>query len=295
MMNLILCVCFSVAVSVFLKVASAKKINLMQAIAMNYFVAIACVIFLLKPEFNPENRHQISYSVLFGLGVLLPSVFLMLGKAVQTAGIVRSDAAQRLSLFIPIVASFTLLGEHLSLTRFIGLILAFAALFCLLDKPKASGAHNDSQYGWVYLLLVWVGFGVIDVCFKMLAKTGQSSTMNLLMVFALAGILSCVYVAIKRQALSHASLLAGVLLGCMNFANIHFYIQAHQEFSTSPTLVFAGVNIGVIVTGLLVGAILFKEKLSRWNILGIVLAVSAIAVLFYFESWMRSFGIRLEI
>lgn len=46
------------------------------------------------------------------LGVLLPSVFVIMGKSVESAGIVKSDAAQRLSLFLPIVAALTLFGEN---------------------------------------------------------------------------------------------------------------------------------------------------------------------------------------
>jgi hypothetical protein len=32
-----------------------------------------------------------------------------------------------------------------------------------------------------------------------------------------------------------------------NFGNILFYLKAHQDFSESPSTVFAGMNLGVIV------------------------------------------------
>lgn len=293
MINILLCVVFSVSVSILLKLAAIYKINVAVAVAMNYLIAIACVFILLKPEYQVWQWNADMLSVLLALGILLPSIFLILGKAVSTAGIVRSDAAQRLSLFIPIVASFTYFGEHLSVTRFFGLLLAFAALFCLLDKKQDT--EQKSSFGWLYLLLVWLGFGLIDIGFKSLAKTGQSSSMNLLMVFALAGTLMWLYVLLKRYAFDSKSLLAGVVLGCLNFGNIWFYIRAHQEFSYSPTLVFTGVNIGVIIGGLFVGVMLFKEKLSKWNYLGVGLASLAIAVLFYLEKWLRYVGIYLEI
>ena len=76
-------------------------------------------------------------------------------------------------------------------------------------------------------------------------------------------------------------------LGSLNFANILFYIRAHQAYSSNPTLVFAGMNIGVIVLGTLVGALAFKEKISTINAAGIVLAVCAIACLFYWPQLAR--------
>ena len=57
--------------------------------------------------------------------------------------------------------------------------------------------------------------------------------------------------------------------------------------SSNPTLVFAGMNIGVVVLGTLVGALAFKEKISTINAAGIALAVCAIACLFYWPSLAR--------
>jgi multidrug transporter EmrE-like cation transporter len=45
--------------------------------------------------------------------------------------------------------------------------------------------------------------------------------------------------------------------------------------------VFAGMNMGVIALGALVGLWLFKEKLSKWNWVGIGLAMMAVAILAY--------------
>jgi len=49
----------------------------------------------------------------------------------------------------------------------------------------------------------------------------------------------------------------------------------------NPTLVFAGMNIGVIVLGTLIGATMFKEKISSINAAGISIAICSIACLFY--------------
>ena len=99
MHNLIIAVLCSVAVSVLLKIARKRNIIIQQAIAFNYIVALSLSWFLLKPDFKGlEFTDFIAQSentpIFLALGILLPSVFIIMSKAVEFAGIVRSDVAQ---------------------------------------------------------------------------------------------------------------------------------------------------------------------------------------------------------
>lgn len=288
MHNLIIAVLCSVAVSVLLKVARKKNIVIQQAIGFNYIVAIGLCYFLLKPNFKGLAftdfvlQSESAY-LFFALGILLPTVFIIMSKAVEYAGIVRSDAAQRLSLFLPILAAFLIFGEQLSHSRLTGIILAFFALFCLLNKPTDK---ESSLKGMLSLLLVWVGYGVIDILFKQMAKSGGAFPTTLFISFVLAACVMFGYLLLKRERFNVSSFVGGIVLGCLNFMNILFYIKAHQSFSDNPTLVFAGMNIGVICLGTLTGALVFKEKMSKLNGLGIVLGIAAIFSLFYLDKFL---------
>ena len=72
------------------------------------------------------------------------------------------------------------------------------------------------------------------------------------------------------------SLLFGGLVGIFNFGNILFYIKAHKEFAQNPSTVFAGMNMGVIMIGSIVGVFVFKEKVTKFNVAGLLLALLAI-------------------
>jgi multidrug transporter EmrE-like cation transporter len=48
----------------------------------------------------------------------------------------------------------------------------------------------------------------------------------------------------------------------------------------SPSIVFTGMNVGVIAVATLIGVGVFKEQLNRINIIGLVLAVCCVGVLF---------------
>ena len=271
----------SVLVSVLLKVARKQKINIEQAVAVNYIVAVTLTMLVLKPDLTNPQVFLPTWWLFAALGILLPSVFVIMGKSVDAAGIVKSDAAQRLSLFLPIIASFTLFHEQLTEGRLIGLVLAFTALFFLLwksDGGKKSGALSTQV---MLLLGVWCGYGVIDILFKQVAKSGTAFAGNLLVAFCLAGILMFGYLFAKGSKWTKEGILGGMILGCLNFLNIVTYISAHQIMKDNPTLVFAGMNIGVIVLGTLIGAAMFKEKISSINAAGISIAICSIACLFY--------------
>lgn len=278
MLFLVLSVLCSVVVSVLLKIAKRSQVNLAQAVAFNYVMAVGLTLYLLKPPM-PKQWNTLPWWLFLALGILLPSIFIVMGKAVQAAGIVKSDAAQRLSLFLPIVAAVTLFGEQLTDSRMMGIVLAFLALFALLVRRGDKSGNSIS--GVILLLGVWVGYGVIDILFKQVAKSGSAFALNLAVSFALAGVLMFFYLLILREKINWKSLLGGLLLGVFNFFNILFYIKAHQAFSDNPTLVFAAVNVGVIALGTLTGVVFFREKLSTLNIAGLVLALCAIVMLFY--------------
>lgn len=286
MHNLIIAVLCSVAVSVLLKVARKRNIVIQQAIAFNYIVALSLSWFLLKPDFKGlEFSEFIAQSentpIFLALGILLPSVFIIMSKAVEFAGIVRSDAAQRLSLFLPILAAFLIFHETLSQSKVVGIVLAFVGLFCLLSKPNEQSAVDFR--GVLGLVGVWFGYGIIDILFKQVAKSGGAFPTTLFIAFSLAACIMFIYLLFKRTQWNVASFIGGIILGVLNFFNILFYIKAHQSFGANPTLVFAGMNIGVICLGTITGALIFKEKISKVNWLGIVFSLCAIFCLYYLD------------
>jgi len=279
MYTLIISVACSVAVSVLLKVARRQNLHIGQAIAVNYLVATSLCLVILRPDPASLLSPATPWGVLIALGVLLPTIFLAMAAAVRHAGIVLSDAAQRLSLFIPLMAAFVLFGEALSGSKLLGIALALTALVCLLIKPRKPDGPHETGRTAALLLCVWLGYGTIDILFKQLAKSGAIFSNSLFVAFALAGILIFLYLFIQRTQWMRRNLVAGLILGLLNFGNIYFYIRAHQVFPENPTLVFSAMNIGVISLGTLVGAGFFKEKLSWLNALGIGLAIGAILVL----------------
>ena len=274
----ILSVICSVSVGIFLKVAKRFHLNVFQIITFNYFSALLLTYLTFQPELTFKEK-TIPYSLFIGLAILLPIVFLIQAKSIKEVGIVKTDIAQRLSLFIPLTASYFLFNETFSQLKIIGFIIGFSAIFFTLNKKSESKSDN-----WVYPLLVLLGFGIIDILFKKIAAFKDFNfTTSLFIIFCGAFIISILFligkILVQKEKLESKNVLWGLALGILNFGNILFYLKAHKALSENPSTVFAGMNMGVIILGSLAGILLFKEKMTKWNYFGVLLAIISIIII----------------
>jgi len=278
MLFLILSIICSVSVGVIFKIARRYSINIPQIVAANYLFALVLCYFFFSPDFAAVGV-EAPWEIYIALGFLLPSIFLFLAASIKHMGIVKTDAAQRLSLFIPILAALLIFGEKFNTLKITAFLIAFPALLLILNKPS-----DNTKNKWIYPAAVLVGFGVIDILFKQIALfINLPYTTSLFVVFALALVIMTIVVGFEigfqKAKLNYKNLLFGGLVGVFNFGNILFYLKAHQSFSENPSTVFAGMNMGVIIIGSLTGIFIFKEKLSKWNYAGLFLALVAIVLI----------------
>lgn len=281
MIYIILSICCSVTVAVLLKLAKRYHISVIQAVTINYFIALSLCFLFFKPDVKLITSTA-PWPIYITLAILLPSIFLFLAASVKKLGIVKTDIAQRLSLFIPILASYFIFKEDFNYLKITGLIIGFAAIaLTFFRKSDHQKAGNKSL---LYPVMVFIGFGVIDVLFKQIALYKELPyTTSLFTVFGLAFIISLLLVIAMVIAgkikLQLVNVVCGFILGLFNFGNILFYMKAHQALAENPSTVFAAMNLGVIIAGTLIGIMVFKEKLSKLNYAGITLAIVAVIII----------------
>ena len=280
MLFLILSILCSVTVGIIFKVGRKQNLNISQVVAWNYVMALILCYFFFSPDLKAINATA-PWQIYIPLGILLPTIFLFLAASIKHMGIVKTDAAQRLSLFIPIVAAWFLFGEEFSKIKLLAFLIALPALVLILSKK------TDNQNGkWLYPAVVLVGFGAIDILFKQIAlATSLPFTTSLFITFGISLVVILIYViyeaSIKKVSFKSSNLYFGLLVGLFNFGNILFYLKAHQAFAKNPSTVFAAMNMGVIVLGSLVGVLIFKEKLNSKNYVGLAFALVAIVLITY--------------
>jgi drug/metabolite transporter (DMT)-like permease len=284
MVYVLLAALCSVLVSVLLKVARRHRIDIASAVTWNYLAASVLCAVLLHPSLDSLYTADAPWVSLLALAVVLPSLFMILAASVRVAGIVRTDIVQRMSLLLSLVAAFWLFDQPAAGTKLVGLGLGLVSMVGIAVRPRGDGAASASGARvWLALLTVWVGFALVDVMLKHIAAAGTPFAASLQVTFVLAFAGMALWQGLRARRgqvhLGARDLWAGLLLGLINFGNIIFYVNAHRALPGQPAVVFASMNIGVVVLGTLVGVVGFGERLNWLNRLAIVLAVASIAII----------------
>jgi drug/metabolite transporter (DMT)-like permease len=277
MLYILLSILCSVSVGILLKITKRYSLNIVQIIGWNYLTALLLAYFMYQPnlEITPTNS---TIYLLLSLSILLPLVFFIQNESIQQVGIVKTDVAQRLSLFIPVLSAYFIFEEVFSTLKIIGISIGFSAILLTLIKKSERQQQNTN---WHYPILVLLGFGIIDTLFKKVASTLQIPFTTALFFIFFGALLVVIFVLTfqwtnQNKKIQWKNCIWGIGIGILNFGNIVYYLKAHKALTEQPTTVFASMNMGVIVLGSLAGIILFKERLSKWNYFGIVLAIVAI-------------------
>lgn len=270
----------SVVVSILLKVAKNRGYSPLQMISWNYASASVLCFWWFQPNVQQLSLTDTPWLLILALGVLLPSVFLFLAKALQTAGILKTEIAQRLSVVLSLTAAYFIFQEQFNSLKIVGIALGIAAVLCILYSHR--GGASSAQAGMLYLALVWGGYALIDVLLKYTTGLGLQFALVLNLMFICAFILSLGYILIQHKSWgSGKNIVAGLILGMLNFANIAFYVKAHMALKDSPAVVFAGMNILVVILGVISGLLFFKEKLKPSTAIGLGLGIISVMCLAY--------------
>ncbi len=288
MIFVLLSVICSVTVAVLLKLGRQNGVETKQVIVWNYPMAVALTYFVLKPDLKLLVWDDMPVTLYTSLAVLLPGMFVFIALSIRYSGLVKTEVAQRLSLFIPLLASFFLFYEKMQGHKMLGIAIGLLAILCSIgwQRNKPSRLATDSHYKALYPMLVFIGMGIIDILFKQVAlhvSIPYISSMFIIFVMAMfiAMLLLLYFLFVERQSFSKKAVGYGLVLGVFNFCNILFYMKAHRALPENPSVVFTGMNIGVISLGALIGVLFFKERLSLLNYLGIALSIVSVLIIAY--------------
>ncbi|WP_312050019.1 DMT family transporter [Acinetobacter courvalinii] len=272
--------CCSVLVSIVLKYLKAKGFDVFQMIAWNYLTASILCYYWFKTDLTHISFNHTPWWLILVLAVLLPSIFLCLAKSLQFAGILKTEIAQRLAVILSLLAAYFIFGEQFSQIKLIGVVLGIIAILAIIiGQATEQASKGINLKSALFLFSVWAGYAAIDVLLKYSSSLGLQSAVTLNLAFIGAFILSIAYIAITQPNWQPKNIFTGLVLGVLNFANIALYVKAHMLFKETPAIVFAGMNILVVILGVLSGVIFFRERLQAYTWIGLVSGIVAVLCL----------------
>jgi drug/metabolite transporter (DMT)-like permease len=295
MLYLILSILCSTAISlVFKSFNNFKEVKLFHAIVVNYWVcAILGTTILGKSPITETTLQEPWFLGAVLLGIFFICTFYIIGLTVSVFGAAISAVTQRMSLVIPVLIAFVYYSEVATTFKIIGIILALVAVYLTNYKStteksiaKTAAEKNSVSKNRLLLLLPIILFltsGIVEGFLQYLQRTyfdasNEAQLPFTILLFGTAGVMGTIALIFqyirKRETVNYQSILGGIALGVPNLGSIYFLLKVLGEMQGS--VVFPINNVAVIVLVWIVAYFLFKEKLSKINIIGIALAVLSI-------------------
>ena len=302
MIYLILAILFSTGVFVAMRLFERFHLDNHQALMWNYVFA-ASTGFLLCKQFDTPT--QLVAEPWFGLSLITGFWFiftyLLMTASTQRSGVTVTSLSSKLSVVLPTLAGVFLFGEKLNFVATLGIVLALVALVLVvggkkgdatnqgdakIDSVESSICVSTGGKGWLIGLLpvfIFFGTGTGDILMKLTEHRNGADDMSFMIAFIyfialLFGIIIVAYDLIRgRTKWQWKSALGGIGLGVINYFSTYCVYNAMRCFDN--VVLFPVYNIGVVSVTALTGWLLFKEKLTWKNYLGLAIAIIAVILI----------------
>lgn len=281
---LLLSIAFSTFINLIFRWFKEYNVNKFQAIIVNYLVCFVLGISLSAQQDVFSYLQEPWFISCIFLGFIFIGIFFSMALTTEKLGISVTAVSGKMSVVIPVIVAFFFFNEHIGWFFVLGLILSLVSIYLISVK-------KDLVIERKYIILpviVFVGGGIIDTSLSLMIKTygdlvnKDTITYSIFLGAFLAGT-SIFLVKNKGESLKieRKSLLAGVLLGVPNYFSIFFLISAFASFSLKNAMVLGVNNIGIVLLSTLLSVLIFKEKLGKGNLIGLILALIAIIIIAY--------------
>ena len=288
MLYLLLSILGSSAIMIVFKLYDRFKINTPLAIVVNYLIA-AVLSFGFDDSgitFSEAPHQPWFYNALI-LGVLFIILFNVIGLSAQKIGVSVTTVANKMSLIIPVLFSVFYLGESSNLIKFSGIGLALIAV--VFTSIQAERNDVDARYAF-YPIIVFAGSGFLDAFFKYnqvytLGENGNKPFTGWIFLTAfILGVIFLIqqYVRYRRYPV-FKDIIGGIALGIPNYFSVYFLLKSLSQ-GLEGSVVIPVNNMAIVAVGALAGIGLFGEKVSKINILGIILCVISIAMIAFSDA-----------
>ena len=300
MLFLLLSVLSSTILVMVFKFFPKYGIDTFQAIVANYFVCVCCGTLVLgRFPFGAETVSAPWLPYASVLGLLFISGFYAVGMTVLFFGLTVASVLQKMSLVISVPFAIIAFSEPATPLKIIGVLLALCAVV-LSNWPSKnvklknsrtldqSTTQNTATFlTWFFPLYSFLVSGAIEcglqyVQNSVIDSSGQDSAEFSSGIFASAAIIGSSVVLFQalrgKQKFAFKNLVAGIFLGIPNYFSIYFLLKAFDVLG-DKSVVLPVNNIAILAISALLGVLIFSEKLSKLNWVGVALSAIAIAAI----------------
>ncbi len=283
MIYLLLSISASTLIFIIFKLFNKYGINTLHAIVINYLTACLFGMWSYKSPINIQEilSSQWIYGAVI-LGFLFISIFNVMALTAQRNGLSVASVASKMSVIIPIIFGIYVYHEGVGFQKILGIILALVSVYLTSVKPR--GNDNVTKGLWLPILL-FVGSGIIDTSIKYVETTylpeGGIPIFSAT-IFAFAFLIGTTLILMKSFKrgfrLPLKTIFGGSLLGIVNYFSIYYLLKALNYEGLESSTLFTVNNVAIVMLSTLLGLYMFKERITKMNWIGIVLAIVSIII-----------------
>jgi drug/metabolite transporter (DMT)-like permease len=268
------------------------KIDNLQAIVVNYFVCVITgLIFIDKLELlrSIDLTATWSWMAVF-IGFLLVLGFYVATITAQQMGVSITSVASKMSMVFPILFSLLILkvdSKEFSIFNYFGMTLAVLSIYLGSLRSGTKEVINLSKASMFLLPFgVFVAGGLIDISINYsnhILINENNQEVFPIVLFGGAAVIGSFLLIFQKKKLERRSLIGGLYLGIFNFLSLYFVLKALTAFQNNGAVFYPIYNVGIILLSSILAIIIFHERLSKINVLGLALSVLALFLLSYQE------------
>jgi len=270
-----------VILAVLFRLFPSYGVRNLQAIVINYFTCFMVGSFILgRSAIDSSTLGASWFTFALVLSFSFITFFNVNAIAVQKVGIVIMSVFQKLSMIVPALFGILLFNENASIGKILAVGLTVMAILAISNR---SGTDEEDQEiwkkNWGWPVLVFIGSGFIEVLLLTAEQTGRVNNAGLQFtatLFCMAGIWGLLFILLKGKPLPNLrDIIGGIAIGIPNFFSIYLLVKA-LEIGWEGSVLFPVANVGVIVLSAITGMLLFSERLTLLNKLGLLIAIIAV-------------------
>lgn len=282
MIYLFLCILFTGLIFISFKLFDKFGIENQQAIFVNYLTAASLgLCFSDTSDLQNVVEAKWFYPAII-LGFIFIILFNLVAVTTQKIGVAIATLSAKMSVVIPVGFAFLFMNNEVTTTKIIGIALVLVGVYLTIKKDQNNLA--SAKY-WYLPILLFVGNGILDTILTYTqsnyVEDGESS-LFITSLFIIAGAIGALVFLFTRKKLRLKSIVAGVALGIPNYASIHCLLLAIDQPQLETSYIFPVLNIGTVILTTLAAFLIFKERLSKINTIGIFIALIAIVIMSWF-------------
>jgi len=235
-----------------------------------------------------KNAYEMPWFIttaIMGAGFLY--LFNLMAKCTVVLGVAVASIASKLSLVIPVVV-FLIIDPDDIITGLKALALALALAAIVLSSLGNDSKHlSHSKWAFILPVIIFTGSGAIDLVFAWFSGPEFIPSTKYAMAFTsipftVAFILGAGIWFFQNgfsKIPAKKDLLAGLLLGVVNFGSLFFLLGAYGIPGIDKSVIIPVVNIGVVLFSTLSAVAIYKDRPSKVAWSGLAIGCLSIIIL----------------